>query len=101
MPTASVQQAHRQVSARLELRSTRPSYPFARSVIDSQRVDALLIDDIASARRSSPEEKLRQALELMAAGFRLERTALRLRHVGASEAELEKLFEAWLIADQR
>jgi hypothetical protein len=64
-------------------------------------VDALLSDDISSARRSSPEEKLHQALELMAVGFRLERAALRLRHPEADEAEIERLFEAWLTSEER
>jgi hypothetical protein len=63
-------------------------------------VDALSTDDIARARFTPPEEKLRQAVELMEAGFRLRRAALRLQHPEATDAELERLFEAWLTADE-
>jgi len=63
-------------------------------------VDLLTLDNLADARATSPEEKLRQALELMAAGFRLERAALRERHRDASEEEIARLFEEWLAADE-
>lgn len=60
------------------------------------RVDALARDDLETARALTPEQKLRQALELMAAGFRLQRAALRQRHPDATPQEIEHLFEQWL-----
>lgn len=62
-------------------------------------MDPLAQDDLTSAQKASPEEKLRLALELMAAGFRLERAALRQRHPGASEEDITRLFEDWLTAN--
>lgn len=59
-------------------------------------MDPLAQDDLTSAQKASPEEKLRLALELMAAGFRLERAALRQRHPHASEEDIIRLFEDWL-----
>lgn len=69
-------------------------------VLDSSsHVDAIEADDIATAQRLTGEEKLRQALELMAAGFRLELTAIRARNPGATDAEVERMFQAWLFAE--
>ena len=59
-------------------------------------VDALRQHDVETARRTPPEEKLRQALELMDAGLELKRQSLRARHPEASAEELDKLFLDWL-----
>jgi hypothetical protein len=62
-------------------------------------VNALERNDIQLAQQMDPGEKLAQALELMAVGFRLKRAVLRDRRPGASEAEIQSEFEQWLIAD--
>jgi len=62
-------------------------------------MDALEASDIELARRTPPEQKLAQALELMAVGLRLKREQLRREHPGAAEDEIEKLYLAWLLAD--
>jgi len=62
-------------------------------------VDALEKDDRSRARSTAPAEKLRQALEMMAAGIRLKRAALRHRHPEASESEIDDLLRAWLERD--
>jgi hypothetical protein len=62
-------------------------------------VDCLLEDDIEESRRTDPSEKLAQALELMAAGIRIKRAALRAAEPGASESESDAKLERWLIAD--
>jgi hypothetical protein len=61
-------------------------------------VDALESHDIRSAREAEPSEKLAQALELMAFGFRLKLDSLRSRRPDASEAEIRAEFEQWLSA---
>ncbi|MEO8180854.1 MAG: hypothetical protein ABI895_18635 [Deltaproteobacteria bacterium] len=61
-------------------------------------MDALESHDIEAAREAEPGEKLEQALELMAVGFRLKLDALRSRRPDASEAELRAEFEQWLSA---
>ncbi|MCA9642422.1 MAG: hypothetical protein H6718_10310 [Polyangiaceae bacterium] len=63
-------------------------------------VDALDEDAIKRSRETPPAEKLRQALELMDAGFRLQRAKLRIRHPNASEEELEARFFAWLCREE-
>jgi hypothetical protein len=50
---------------------------------------------------STPEERARQTLDLMRAGYRLKRAALRARRPQASEAEIEALFQRWLDGDDR
>jgi hypothetical protein len=62
-------------------------------------MDALEQNDIEVSRRTPPAEKLAQALELMAAGIRLKRAALRTAHPNASEAEIDAAMERWLTAD--
>ena len=59
-------------------------------------MDALRRDDLESARRASPEEKLRQTLDAWRTGVRLKRAALRLRHPSASDAEIEAMLDAWV-----
>lgn len=62
-------------------------------------MDALRKSDIELARAESPANKLRQALQLMEAGFRLKRVALRAQHPHSTEDELRVMFERWLVAD--
>jgi hypothetical protein len=62
-------------------------------------VDLLQKSDIELARAESPAAKLRQALQLMEAGFRLKRTALREQHPNATSDELRLMFEEWLSAN--
>lgn len=62
-------------------------------------MDPLLQDDIETSRASSPQEKLRQAFELMETGIRLKRIALRHALPSVSEAEIDEALERWLIAD--
>ena len=45
---------------------------------------------------ASLAEKLRVTLDLADAGMALQRQNLRRRHPGASEAEIDRLFEEWL-----
>jgi len=61
-------------------------------------VDPLESHDIRAAREAEPSEKLAQALELMAFGFRLKLDALRSQRPEASEAEIKVEFERWLSA---
>jgi hypothetical protein len=63
-------------------------------------VDPLLENDLDVARAASPAEKLAQAIELMEAGLRLKRAALRRALPHASESEIEAAFERWLFADE-
>jgi hypothetical protein len=62
-------------------------------------MDALLLSDLEISRKTSPGEKLAQALEMMETGIRLKRAALRNARPEASEAEIEKALENWLVAD--
>ena len=45
---------------------------------------------------ASAAEKLRVTLDLADAGMALQRQNLRRRHPGASEAEIDRLFDEWL-----
>lgn len=62
-------------------------------------MDPLERDDIERSRATSPAVKLRQALELMDAGMRMQRAKLRREHPDASNEELERMFRAWLQRD--
>jgi hypothetical protein len=53
-------------------------------------VDALEQDNIERSRTAAPELKLAQALELMPAGIRLQRSKLQRQHPDATPAELER-----------
>lgn len=64
------------------------------------RMDALAKDDIERSRATRPEVKLAQALDMMEAGLRLQRSRLAHEHRGASVEELERLFEQWLARDE-
>jgi hypothetical protein len=59
-------------------------------------VDRLRREDIDEARRTPPEEKARQALDLMRAGIELKLASLRTRNPQASEEEIDALLDAWL-----
>jgi hypothetical protein len=62
-------------------------------------VDALERSDIDFARRATPAQKLEQALEMMNTGLRIKREQLRRDHPGADDADIEKLYLAWLLSD--
>lgn len=62
-------------------------------------MDPLRRDDIEQARLATPEEKARQALEMMRAAVRLKRAGLRSRNPEASEAEIDRLVREWLLSD--
>jgi Rv0078B-related antitoxin len=64
-------------------------------------MDALELDDLELARRTSPEERARQLLALIRVGFRVKRSALRARHPTESEQEIEARFRRWLGGDVR
>ena len=59
-------------------------------------VDPLRRDDLDRAVRTSPEEKARQALEMMAFGIELQRRKLRQADPAATEDEIDKRLRAWL-----
>jgi hypothetical protein len=61
-------------------------------------VDALERHDVQIARDADPGEKLEQAIELMAVGFRLKLNVLRSQRPEASETEINAEFEEWLSA---
>ena len=62
-------------------------------------MDALERDDIDRSRRTPPGVKLAQAIEMMAAGYRLRRAKLEQEHPDASAEERERMFTDWLRAD--
>jgi hypothetical protein len=62
-------------------------------------MDALREHDVESGRTAEPSEKLAQALELMTAGIRLKRVALRAALPDAGEREIERALEQWLFAN--
>jgi hypothetical protein len=62
-------------------------------------MDPLAASDQELADRASPAEKLAQALDMMRAGIRLKRSALRHRFPAASETEIENMVRAWLAQD--
>ena len=64
-------------------------------------MDRLLRDDLEVARKTTPEERARQALDLMQAGFRLKMASLRTRYPSDSEGQIEARFRSWLERDDR
>lgn len=63
-------------------------------------MDALRADDLEMASTTPPDEKLRQALAMMEAGFALYRAGLRARFPDATDAELDAMFVRWLARDE-
>jgi hypothetical protein len=63
-------------------------------------VDPLRADDLELARATPPAEKLRQALEMMRAGFALKRAGLRTRFPEATEAEVDAMLRRWMAYDE-
>lgn len=59
-------------------------------------MDRLERDDLERARRTSPEERAVQLIQVIRAGFALKRSALRARLPGASQEELDQRFARWL-----
>jgi hypothetical protein len=66
-----------------------------------QRVDPLRHDDLERARRTPPEERARQAFELMRTGIRLQRAALRARFPDEREDQIEARLRRWLAREER
>ncbi len=62
-------------------------------------MDILRRDDIERARRTPPDEKLLQALEMMQVGIELYRAGLRARQPTATEAEIDEAVRRWLSAN--
>jgi hypothetical protein len=62
-------------------------------------VDPIRRDDIERARRASPSEKARQALEMMRLGIALYRAGIRARRPLASEADVDEELHRWLRRD--
>jgi hypothetical protein len=56
-------------------------------------------DLIDFARRTPPGERGRQALDMMRAGLRLKRAALRARYPQATDEDIERRFLEWLAGD--
>jgi hypothetical protein len=63
-------------------------------------MDALRRDDVERARRTPAAVRARQALAAMRTGIALRRQALRARHPGASEREIDALLRRWLARDE-
>jgi hypothetical protein len=59
-------------------------------------VDPLRKDDVAEMHAASPEEKARQAFDLMRTGIRLKRASLRERHPDATDEEIDAMLREWL-----
>jgi hypothetical protein len=62
-------------------------------------MDPLRRDDIELARRASPEEKARQALEMMRAAVRLKRAGFRARYPDETEEQIDRRTREWLLRD--
>jgi hypothetical protein len=60
-------------------------------------MDPLRRDDIERARRQTPEEKARRALEMMRVGTQLKRAGLRSRHPGETDEQIEERLRQWLL----
>ena len=62
-------------------------------------MDALEAHDREQALRLNPAEKLAQALEVMRAGIRIKRSALRRQFPEADEADVDRRLAEWLRSD--
>ena len=63
-------------------------------------MDAIELDDIERARRMTPSERLRAAIEVSELAFRLRHAALRNELRGQPEEEIERAFLRWLARDE-
>jgi hypothetical protein len=63
--------------------------------------DPLRQDDLERARRTSAEERARQAIDLADFGIRQQRAAIRARFPGAPEDEIDRRLRLWLARDPR
>lgn len=61
--------------------------------------DALARHDMELHQRTTPEEKLAQALELTRVGIRLQRTKLAHRYPSETDEQIEKRLLDWLQVD--
>ncbi len=64
-------------------------------------LDPLRRDDVERARRTPPEERARQAIEMVDLGFRMQEAALRRRFPAAPEDEIDRRRRLWLARDER
>ena len=62
-------------------------------------MNALTADDLETSRRTLPEEKLAQVLDMADAGIRLKRAALRHASPNSTEQDVDAALEGWLMAD--
>ena len=62
-------------------------------------MDALVADDLETSRGTPPEEKLAQVFEMVDAGIRLKRAALRHASPHSTEQDVDAALERWLLAD--
>jgi hypothetical protein len=60
-------------------------------------MDPLCRDDIERARKATPAEKARIALEMMRFGTELKRDGLRARHPHESAEQIEERIRQWLL----
>jgi hypothetical protein len=64
-------------------------------------LDPLQQDDIDRARRTPMDERVRQMIETVNFGFRMQEAAIRARFPGATEAEIDRRMRLWLAYDER
>ncbi len=57
--------------------------------------------EVEDLRNTPPEEKLRQALDLMQTGIDLKLAALRARHPDASTEAIDAMMDVWLRGEDR
>jgi hypothetical protein len=62
-------------------------------------MDALTADGLETSRRTLPEEKLAQVLDMADAGIRLKRAALRHASPNSTEQDVDAALERWLMSD--
>jgi hypothetical protein len=62
-------------------------------------MNALTADDLETSRRTLPEEKLAQVLDMADAGIRLKRAALRHASPKSTEQDVDAALERWLMSD--
>ena len=62
-------------------------------------MNPIRLDSIREARETPPDQKLLQALAMMAEGIRLKHARLRAAHPALTEAEVDQLLQSWLLRD--